>query len=88
MDELPDSFREKVACAFTGVPLALISRSYGGDKADRIRSLSPLSMRKALKFFGVILFTLVLFIIVASLALYHLIRSGEFRRFLVSEIEA
>jgi hypothetical protein len=25
MDELPDSFSEKLTCAFTGVPLALIS---------------------------------------------------------------
>ena len=45
-------------------------------------------MRKTLKFFGVILSTLVLFFIVAALAFYHLTRSGEFRRFLVSEIEA
>jgi hypothetical protein len=48
----------------------------------------PFSMRKTLKFFGVVLSTLVLFVIVASLALYHLIRSGELPRFLVSEIEA
>ncbi|HSE87523.1 MAG TPA: AsmA-like C-terminal domain-containing protein [Candidatus Binatia bacterium] len=45
-------------------------------------------MRKTLKFFGVVLFTLVLFVIVASLGFYHLIRGGELQRFLVSEIEA
>src|SRR5262245_33244694 len=45
-------------------------------------------MRKALKCFGVILFTLVLFVIVASLAFYHLIRTGELRRYLISEIES
>ena len=38
-------------------------------------------MRKALKFFGVILSTLVLFVIVASLAFYHLIHAGELQRF-------
>src|SRR5262247_2793488 len=46
------------------------------------------SMRKALKFFGVILSTLVLFVIVASLALYHLLHAGELQRFLISEIES
>ncbi len=45
-------------------------------------------MRKALKFFGVVLFALVLFVIAGSLALYHLIRAGELEQFLVSEIEA
>jgi len=45
-------------------------------------------MRKALKFFGVILSTLVLFVIVASLAFYHLIQAGELQRFLISEIES
>ena len=45
-------------------------------------------MRKAFKFFGVILFTLVLFVVVASLASYHLIRGGELQRFLISEIES
>src|SRR5262245_5193950 len=45
-------------------------------------------MRKALKCFGVILFTLALFVIVASLAFYHLIRTGELRRYLISEIES
>ena len=45
-------------------------------------------MRKTLKFFGVVLSTLVLFVIVAGLGFYHLIRGGELRRFLISEIEA
>ncbi len=45
-------------------------------------------MRKILKFFGVFLFTLALLVIVASIAFYHLIRTGDLRRFLVSEIEA
>jgi uncharacterized protein involved in outer membrane biogenesis len=45
-------------------------------------------MRKVLKFFGVILSTLVLFVIVASLAFYHLIHAGELQRFLISEIES
>src|SRR5215475_4038572 len=45
-------------------------------------------MRKGLKCFGIILFTLVLFVIVASLAFYHLIRTGELQRYLVSEIES
>jgi len=45
-------------------------------------------MRKTLKFFGVVLSTLVLFVIVAGLGFYHLIRAGELRRFLISEIEA
>ena len=45
-------------------------------------------MRKALKFFGVILSALVLLVIVATLAFYHLIHAGELRRFLIREIEA
>ena len=45
-------------------------------------------MRKGLKCFGIILFTLVLFVIVASLAFYHLIRTGELQRYLISEIES
>ena len=45
-------------------------------------------MRKVLKLFGFISVTLILFFIVATLAFYHLMRIGEFRRFLVSEIEA
>src|SRR5438093_216098 len=44
-------------------------------------------MRKALKFVGFLVFVLILFVAVASLAFYHLIREGEFRRFLISEIE-
>ena len=39
-------------------------------------------MRKVFRFIGVASITLVLFFIVASLAFYHLIRIGEFRRFL------
>jgi uncharacterized protein YhdP len=45
-------------------------------------------MRKAFKFFGVILSTVVLFAIVVALASYHLIRAGELRRLLISEIES
>ena len=45
-------------------------------------------MRKALKLFGVILSTLVLLVIVASLAFYHLISAGELQRYLISEIES
>ena len=45
-------------------------------------------MRKAIKFLGVIIFTLVLFFIVAAVAFYYLIRVGEFQRFVVEEIEA
>jgi uncharacterized protein involved in outer membrane biogenesis len=45
-------------------------------------------MRKTLKFFGFIVSALVLCVIVAVLAFYHLIRAGELRRFLISEIEA
>ena len=45
-------------------------------------------MRKTLKFLGVVLSTLVLFVIVAVLAFYHLIRAGDLQRFLISEIEA
>jgi hypothetical protein len=45
-------------------------------------------MRKAIKFLGVIVFTVVLFLVVASVAFYHLIRTGEVQRFLVNEIEA
>ena len=44
-------------------------------------------MKKVFKFIGVASVTLVLFFIVASLAFYHLVRIGEFRRFLVAEIE-
>ena len=45
-------------------------------------------MRKAIKFLGVIIFTLVLFFTVAAVAFYYLIRVGEFQRFVVEEIEA
>lgn len=44
-------------------------------------------MRKILKLLGFLSATLILFIIVSSLAFYHLMRIGEFRRFLVDEIE-
>jgi uncharacterized protein involved in outer membrane biogenesis len=88
MNESPDSLSEKLACAFAGVPLDLTLRYYSGGKADSLRSLLPLSMRKTLKFFGVVLSTLVLLVIVAVLTFYHLIRAGDLQRFLISEIEA
>ena len=44
-------------------------------------------MRRALKFIGLASITFVLFLVVAGLAFYHLISIGEFRRFLVDEIE-
>ncbi len=44
-------------------------------------------MRKVLKLLGFVSVTLILFFIVATLAFYHLIRIGEFRRFLINEIE-
>ena len=44
-------------------------------------------MTKVIKHLGVIVSTLVLFFIVASVAFYYLIRIGEFQRFVVSEIE-
>ena len=44
-------------------------------------------MRKALKVIGFISVTLMLFVIVAAVALIHLMRTGEFRRFLIAEIE-
>ncbi|MGH7816810.1 MAG: AsmA family protein, partial [Candidatus Binatia bacterium] len=44
-------------------------------------------MRRALKVIGFISVTLVLFCIVLGLAFYHLMRTGEFRRFLIDEIE-
>ena len=46
-----------------------------------------LPMRKVLKLIGFLCATLVLFFVVAILAFYHLMRVGEFRRFLVDEIE-
>ena len=44
-------------------------------------------MRRALKLIGFVSVTLVLFFIVSTLAFYYLIRVGEFRRFLIEEIE-
>jgi uncharacterized protein involved in outer membrane biogenesis len=44
-------------------------------------------MRKALKVIGFIGVTVILFFIVCGLAFYHLMRTGEFRRFLIEEIE-
>jgi uncharacterized protein YhdP len=44
-------------------------------------------MKKTLKILGLVGFTTILFLVVVLIAFYHLIRIGEFRRFLVSEIE-
>jgi uncharacterized protein YhdP len=44
-------------------------------------------MRKALKLIGFVSVTIGLFLIVSTLAFYYLIRVGEFRRFLIDEIE-
>jgi uncharacterized protein YhdP len=44
-------------------------------------------MRKILKLIGFLSATLVLFLVVSSLAFYYLIRVGEFRRFLADEIK-
>jgi len=44
-------------------------------------------MRKVFKVIGFISVTVVLFFIVSALAFYHLMRTGEFRRFLIDEIE-
>ena len=44
-------------------------------------------MKKVFKVIGFISVTLVLFFVVAGLAFYHLMRTGEFRRFLIEEIE-
>jgi hypothetical protein len=44
-------------------------------------------MRKAFKFFVFAAFSFVLFLVVAATAFYHLVRIGEFRRFLISQIE-
>lgn len=44
-------------------------------------------MRKALKVIGFISVTLLLFFVVAGLAFYHLMQTGEFRRFLIEEVE-
>jgi hypothetical protein len=56
----------------------------GGSRQNR--SLAPFLC--ALQVLGVILSTLVLLVIVASLAFYHLISAGELRRYLISEIES
>jgi uncharacterized protein YhdP len=44
-------------------------------------------MRRALKVLGFLGITLVVFFVVSALAFYHLMRTGEFRRFLIEEIE-
>jgi uncharacterized protein involved in outer membrane biogenesis len=44
-------------------------------------------MRKVLKFVGFLTLVCVLFVVVVSAAFYYLIREGEVRRFLISEIE-
>ena len=44
-------------------------------------------MKKFFKLVGVAAFTLLLFIVVAASAFYHLVRVGDFRRFLISQIE-
>jgi uncharacterized protein involved in outer membrane biogenesis len=44
-------------------------------------------MRKVLKVIGFIGVTFLLFFIVCGLAFYHLMRTGEFRRFLIEEVE-
>src|SRR5262245_25836 len=44
-------------------------------------------MAKALTVIGFVCATLVLFFLVSALAFYHLMRTGEFRRFLIGEIE-
>jgi len=44
-------------------------------------------MKKAFKLFAFVFFTFLLFLVGIGTAFYHLVRVGEFRRFLVSEIE-
>lgn len=44
-------------------------------------------MVKILKIVGVVAFAIALFFVVVGLALYHLIQTGELRRFLISEVE-
>ena len=44
-------------------------------------------MKKLVKLCGLAAATLLLFLVIAVLAFYHLIRVGEFRRFLISELE-
>jgi uncharacterized protein YhdP len=45
------------------------------------------SMKKAFKLLAFAAFTFLLFLVVSAAAFYHLISVGEFRRFLISEIE-
>jgi len=45
-------------------------------------------MRRLLKIVGFVTATLILLVVVSSLAFYHLMRVGEVRRFLIDEIEA
>ncbi len=44
-------------------------------------------MKKILEVVAFLMFTSLLFLLVISLAFYHLVRIGEFRRYMVSEIE-
>jgi hypothetical protein len=44
-------------------------------------------MKRALKFLGVLAATVLLFVVVALLAFYHLIQIGDLRRFLIKTIE-
>jgi uncharacterized protein YhdP len=44
-------------------------------------------MRKALKLFVWVTFSFVLFLLVISVAFYHLMQAGEFRQFLIEEVE-
>jgi len=45
-------------------------------------------MRTIIKFLSVTCFTLALFFIVVSVAFFHLVRAGEFRQFVLGELEA
>ena len=45
-------------------------------------------MRRLLKIVGFVTATLILLVVVSSVAFYHLMRVGEVRRFLIDEIEA
>src|SRR5687767_14717438 len=44
-------------------------------------------MKKLLKLCGFVAATFILLVIIGSLAFYHLLRVGEFRRFLISQLE-
>ena len=44
-------------------------------------------MKKVLKLCGFVAATSIFLVIIGSLAFYHLLRIGEFRRFLISQIE-